>query len=52
MNGVTATGGGGSQVNGLGNSQGGTGLAIPKTVIDEGVKITRDCLELVCEVEP
>ncbi|KAL3423067.1 hypothetical protein PVAG01_04815 [Phlyctema vagabunda] len=25
-------------------------LALPKPVIDEGVRVTRECLELVCEV--
>jgi hypothetical protein len=47
VNGVAA----GGMANGLGNSQGSTGLAVPKAVIEEGVKITRECLELVCEVE-
>ncbi len=26
-------------------------LAVPKVVIDEGVRVTRECLELVCEIE-
>lgn len=35
---------------GKGKGQNGVSLALPKTVVDEGVKITRECLELVCEV--
>lgn len=46
---------GGGMVNGTGASAGSgnrsTGLAVPKTVIEEGVRITRECLELVCEIE-
>ena len=26
-------------------------LAVPGTVVEEGVKVTRECLESVCEVE-
>ena len=26
-------------------------LALPKAVVDEGVKVTRECLEIVCTVE-
>jgi len=26
-------------------------LALPKTVVEEGVRVTRECLELVCEVD-
>jgi hypothetical protein len=26
-------------------------LAVPKSVIEEGVRVTRDCLELVCEID-
>jgi len=50
VNGVAAAGSG-HLVNGVGNRAGRAGLAVPKTVIEEGVRITRECLELVCEVE-
>jgi hypothetical protein len=33
-----------------GKGENGQSLALPKNVVDEGVKITRECLELVCEV--
>ncbi|KAE9372261.1 hypothetical protein N431DRAFT_439370 [Stipitochalara longipes BDJ] len=33
-----------------GKGENGQSLALPKTVVDEGVRITRECLELVCEV--
>lgn len=33
-----------------GRGEGGASLALPKVVLDEGVRITRECLELVCEV--
>lgn len=26
-------------------------LAVPRAVVDEGLKVTRECLELVCEIE-
>jgi len=26
-------------------------LAVPQGVVDEGVRVTRECLELVCEME-
>jgi hypothetical protein len=39
-------------VNGAGRiGEGSTGLAVPQTVIEEGVRITRECLEQVCEVD-
>jgi len=38
-------------VNGAGTGQRTTGLAVPQTVIEEGVRITRECLEQVCEVD-
>jgi hypothetical protein len=38
-------------VNGAGTGEGTTGLAVPQTVIEEGVRITRECLEQVCEVD-
>jgi hypothetical protein len=34
-----------------GKGEGGQSLALPKTVVEEGLKITRECLELVVEVE-
>lgn len=33
-----------------GKGENGESLALPKNVVDEGVRITRECLELVCEV--
>ncbi|KAH8801644.1 hypothetical protein F5884DRAFT_522727 [Xylogone sp. PMI_703] len=39
--------------NSNGNNSGGAGegkLALPKNVVDEGVRITRECLEQVCEI--
>jgi hypothetical protein len=30
--------------------EGGGSLALPKNVVEEGVRITRECLELVCEI--
>jgi hypothetical protein len=33
-----------------GKGENGQSLALPKNVVDEGVRITRECLELVCEV--
>lgn len=33
-----------------GRGEKGVSLALPKTVVEEGVRITRECLELVCEV--
>lgn len=32
------------------NSSGGGNLALPKNVVEEGVRITRECLEQVCEI--
>ncbi|CZS97241.1 hypothetical protein WAI453_008505 [Rhynchosporium graminicola] len=34
----------------VGKGEGGQSLALPKVVVDEGVRITRECLEAVCEV--
>ncbi|CAG8973909.1 hypothetical protein HYALB_00003687 [Hymenoscyphus albidus] len=45
-NGLSTTGKG--EVKGRG--EGGANLALPKSVLDEGVKVTRECLEAVCEV--
>jgi len=36
---------------GGGHGEGGASLALPKSVVEEGVRITRECLETVCEVE-
>jgi hypothetical protein len=33
-----------------GRGEKGVSLALPKGVVDEGLKVTRECLELVCEV--
>jgi hypothetical protein len=33
-----------------GKGENGQSLALPKNVVEEGVRITRECLELVCEV--
>jgi hypothetical protein len=33
-----------------GRGEKGASLALPRTVVDEGVRVTRECLELVCEV--
>jgi hypothetical protein len=41
----------GVMVNGIGVGSGSTGLAVPQTVIEEGIRITRECLEQVCEVD-
>ncbi|KAH6680736.1 hypothetical protein B0J14DRAFT_532185 [Halenospora varia] len=43
----------GGKMNGTGKKNGGKekeSLALPKGVVDEGVRVTRECLELVCEV--
>jgi hypothetical protein len=45
--GKTGSGGG----NAKGKGENGQSLALPKKVVEEGVRITRECLELVCEVE-
>jgi hypothetical protein len=37
--------------NGVGKNAGVEGLAVPKEVIEEGIKVTRECLESVCEIE-
>jgi hypothetical protein len=33
-----------------GHGVGGVSLALPKTVVEEGLKVTRECLEAVCMV--
>ena len=46
-----------TQTNGTSSSKVGKGdgerqsLALPKAVVDEGVRVTRECLETVCTVE-
>ncbi|KAL2075758.1 hypothetical protein VTL71DRAFT_701 [Oculimacula yallundae] len=34
----------------VGRGEGGQSLALPRGVVEEGVRITRECLEAVCEV--
>ncbi|KAG4431420.1 hypothetical protein IFR05_013089, partial [Cadophora sp. M221] len=34
----------------VGKGEGGQSLALPRVVVEEGVRITRECLEAVCEV--
>jgi len=48
---VGKTGSGGGNGNSKGKGENGQSLALPKNVVEEGVRITRECLELVCEVE-
>lgn len=36
---------------GQGRGEGGQSLAMPRNVVQEGLRITRECLESVCEVE-
>jgi hypothetical protein len=43
-----AGGGGNGKV--VGRGEGGQSLALPKNVVEEGVRITRECLEQVVEV--
>jgi hypothetical protein len=54
-NGVNGANGKGKGVgkgeNGRGNGGKEGSLALPKSVVEEGVKVTRECLELVCELE-
>jgi hypothetical protein len=33
-----------------GHGEGGVSLAVPKNVLDEGVRITRESLEQVCDI--
>lgn len=53
----------GSKVNGVGkagsalvvkNGKGeeGQSLALPENVVEEGIRVTRECLEVVCEFQP
>jgi hypothetical protein len=34
-----------------GKGEGGKSLALPRSVVDEGVRITKECLDLIVEVE-
>jgi hypothetical protein len=36
---------------GKGKGEDGRSLALPRSVVDEGVRITKECLDLVVEVE-
>jgi len=47
---ATKGGGGNNAVANGGRGERGQSLALPKNVVEEGVRITRECLELVCEV--
>lgn len=47
-NGVTVNGK--TKANGKGED--GQSLALPQDVVDEGVRITKECLEVVCEFQP
>lgn len=33
-----------------GSGEGGVNLALPKNVVDEGIRITRECLDSICEI--
>ena len=47
---VNGTGSGKEKGNGRGED--GQSLALPQSVVDEGVRITKECLEVVCEFQP
>ena len=44
VNGIVAAGG---RAGGIKRAN----LAVPKAVIEEGIRVTRECLELVCEID-
>ena len=46
----TAGKGSGKETGGNGRGEGGQSLAMPKSVVEEGLRITKECLELVVEV--
>jgi hypothetical protein len=52
-NGTGAAGAGSSKpaAVAMGKGEGGKSLALPKSVVEEGVRITKECLDLVVEVE-
>lgn len=47
---ASATAKGGATGSIRGHGEGGASLAVPKSVLDEGVRITRESLEQICEV--
>jgi hypothetical protein len=52
-NGSSKTNGAAAANNGNGTGAGGArpNLAVPSTVVDEALKVTRDCLDSVCEMD-
>lgn len=49
-NGVNGVGGGAMLA--IGSRKSGEGsLAVPRAVVEEGLRVTRECLEVVCEVD-
>jgi hypothetical protein len=46
----TAGKGSGKETGSNGRGEGGQSLAMPKSVVEEGLRITKECLELVVEV--
>lgn len=38
-------------VKGTGRGEGGKSLAVPRKVVEEGLRVTRECLGLVCQTE-
>jgi hypothetical protein len=50
-NGTTANGKKSDGTNGTNGTSARPSLAVPQTVVDEALKITRECLESVCEVD-
>lgn len=46
----SSTSKGSSAVTIRGHGEGGASLAVPKSVLDEGVRITRESLEQICEI--
>jgi len=47
-NGLNGVNGSGKEI---GRGEGGKSLAVPKKVVEEGLRVTRECLELVCKEE-
>lgn len=45
-----STNGNGSKANGTGDA-GKPSLAVPQAVVDETIRVTKECLENVCEIE-
>lgn len=50
-NGKAATNGDSKKVNGAAGAEK-LSLAVPTSVVEEAMKITRECLDAVCEIEP